>query len=187
MIISYQGLDTFKISQGDLAIAINPKAKTSADITLFSTEKMETAEKSGFVIDGPGEYEIKDIFVKGFLSEAADRLNTIYLITFDGMKLCFLGSLANAELKSATLEALEDIDILFVPAGGAKTLEPAKAYKLAVSLEPSVIIPMNYEKGTLSQFLKEAGSEKVSPLDKLVVKKKDLEGKESEVIVLKEE
>lgn len=187
MIVSYQGLDSFKISQGDLSIAINPKSKTSADITLFSTEKSETAEKSGFVIDGPGEYEIKDIFIKGFLSEAHDRLNTIYLISFDGMKLCFLGSLSNEALNTKTQESLEDIDILFTPIGAEKTLEAAKAYKLAVSLEPSVIIPFHYDKAMLSQFIKEAGEDKIEPIDKLVVKKKDLEGKESEVVVLREE
>ncbi|KKW10088.1 MAG: hypothetical protein UY47_C0001G0036 [Parcubacteria group bacterium GW2011_GWB1_49_7] len=183
MIISYQGVDSFKISQGNLTIALNPQAKTSADITLFSTGRSETAEKSGFIIDGPGEYEIKDIFIKGFLSEAKDRINTIYLITFEGMKLCFLGALANAELKAETLEALEDIDILFIPVG---TLDPAKAYKLAVSLEPSVVIPMHYNKAELDQFVKEGGTKAV-PIDKFVVKKKDLEGKEGEIVVLKEE
>jgi len=186
MIITYQGLTSFKISQGDLTLSYNPQSKTSADITLFSsvgsTSEL-TALKSGFVIEGPGEYEIKDIFIKGFLSEAKDRLNTIYLITFEGMKLCFLGALANAELPAGTLEALEDIDILFVPIG---TLDPAKAYKLAVSLEPSVVIPMHYNKAELDQFVKEGG-EKTEATDKYVVKKKDLEGKEGEIVVLKEE
>ena len=197
MIISYQGLDSFKISQGNLGIAVNPRSKTSADITLFSNEKSPAyaealAGKAGFVIDGPGEYEIKDVFIKGFLSEGPStssgqaRLNTIYLISLEGMKLCFLGALANPEIKTETLEALEDIDILFTPAGGDNTIDAAKAYKLAVSLEPSVVIPMNYGKKELDQFIKEGG-EKAEPIDKLVVKKKDLEGKESEIIILKEE
>ena len=183
MIISYQGLDSFKISQGDLAVAVNPQAKTSADVTLFSSGRAETSEKSGFVIDGPGEYEIKEVFIKGFLTEGKDRLNTIYLITFEGMKLCYLGAIANPELSSETNEAIEDVDILFVP---VNTLDPAAAYKLAVALEPKVIIPMNFDNKTLEQFLKEGG-EKVEPIDKFVVKKKDLEGKEGEIVLLKEE
>lgn len=187
MIITYQGGASFKISQGDLSLAINPKSKTAADITLFSTGKEETSEKSGFVITGPGEYEIKDIFIKGFLSKAKDRLNTIYMISFEGMKLCFLGALADPQLSTETLEAIEDIDILFVPVDGKEVLDPAAAYKLAVSLEPSVVIPMHYDKATLEQFIKEGGEEKVAPLEKFVVKKKDLEGKESEIVVLKEE
>lgn len=186
MIISYQGVECFKISQGDLAIVTNPTSKISADVTLFTTLKGEVAEKSGFVIEGPGEYEIKDIFIKGFLSQAKDHLNTIYMISFEGMKLCFLGALLDPALKPETLEALEDIDILFVPVGGSEVLDPAAAYKLAVSLEPSVIIPMHYDGTTLAQFIKEGG-EKVEPLDKFVVKKKDLEGKKGDIVVLKQE
>ena len=179
MIITYHGADCFKISQGDLAIVVNPRSKLSADVTLFSTGRSETAEKSGFIIDGPGEYEIKDIFIKGFLSEGPDnKINTVYSISFEGMNLCYLGSLTKPELPSETLELIENVDILFTP---------ADAYKLAVSLEPSVIIPMNYTEATLKQFLKEGGEEKIELLDKFVVKKKDLEGKEGEIIVLKEE
>ena len=187
MIISYQGVESFKISHGDLAIAVNPQSKVSADITLFTTGRQETAEKSGFVIDGPGEYEIKDVFIKGFLSKASGRLNTIYLISFEGMKLCFLGALVNPELPTNTLESIEDIDILFVPIGGSEVLDPTAAYKLAVSLEPSVIIPMHYNKATLEQFIKEGGEKHEGAIDKFVVKKKDLEGKEGEIVVLKEE
>jgi L-ascorbate metabolism protein UlaG (beta-lactamase superfamily) len=187
MVISYHGVQSFKISQGELTLVFNPRSKTSADITLFSVGRDETAEKSGFIIDGPGEYEIKDIFVKGFLSESSDKkINTIYLVSFEGINICFLGALSNTALSTETVEAIEDIDILFVPVG-QETLDPASAYKLAVSLEPSVIIPMHYTDTTLKQFIKEGGEDKVETLDKFVVKKKDLEGKKSEILVLKEE
>jgi L-ascorbate metabolism protein UlaG (beta-lactamase superfamily) len=186
MIISYHGAECFKISQGDLSLVLNPQSKMSADITLFTTGRNEVAEKSGFVIDGPGEYEIKDVFIKGFLSEGlGKKVNTIYLISFEGLNICFLGALANPSLSTETLEAGEDVDILFTPVS-KDTLDPAVAYKLAVSLEPSIIIPMYYTKETLEQFKKEGG-EKVEPLDKFVVKKKDLEDKEGEIVVLKEE
>lgn len=204
MIISYHGAECFKISQGDITLAFNPISKDSklkttrfgADITLITAnlpdfngrEQTSRGDKSSFVIDGPGEYEIKDVFVKGFLSEGPDKkINTIYLISFEGMNLCFLGALSNSTLSEETLEAMENIDILFVPLGDGGTIDPQSAYKLSVLLEPSVIIPMHYTKATLEQFIKEGGEEKVEPIDKFVVKKKDLEGKESEIVVLKEE
>ncbi len=187
MIISYHGADCFKISQGNLALVLNPSSKMSADITLFSNGRSETAEKSGFVIDGPGEYEIKDVFIKGYLSAGAgNKINVLYFISFEGMYLCLLASLADPKLSDQTLEAIEDIDILFVPVS-SETLDPASAYKLSVSLEPSIIIPMYYTKETLEKFFKEGGEAKVDSLDKFVVKKKDLEGKEGEIVVLKEE
>lgn len=179
MVITSQGGNSFKISQGDLSLVLNPKGKVSADITLFSTVKSDTSEKSGFVISGPGEYEVKDVSIKGFQSEAeSGKINTIYMVNFEGMNLCFLGSLGNLELSDETKESLEDIDILFTP---------VSAYKLAVSLEPSVIIPTSYTPETLKKFLKDAGEDQVPAEDKLVVKKKDLEGKEGDVVVLKEE
>ena len=64
---------------------------------------------------------------------------------------------------------------------------PAAAYKLAVSLEPKIIIPTDYgdvgAKDALKVFLKEAGESPKSE-EKLTLKKKDLEGKEADIIVL---
>lgn len=181
MIVSYQGGQSFRISQGDLALEINPaNERYKADISIFSSGH-PSFERSSFVIAGPGEYEVKDIVIKGFLSQGADGLNTIYLITFEGMNLCFLGSPASANLDAKALESLEDLDILFVP------VDMEGSYKLAVSLEPAVIIPMRYTDASLKQFLKEGGVANMDSLDKLVVKKKDLEGKKGEIIVLKEE
>jgi L-ascorbate metabolism protein UlaG (beta-lactamase superfamily) len=215
MIISYQGVESFKISQGDLVLALNPISKDSkfkstnfgADITLVSLNHPDTngsdqtarGDKKPFVITGPGEYEVKDVAIKGLLSEshygATDakglagkgKINTIYYISFEGMNLCYLGALGNPKLTTEALEALKEIDILFVPIAGDGVLDSMEAYKLAVSLEPKVIIPMHYSAEHLKQFVKEGGGESVPPLDKLVIKKKDLESKKSEIVVLKEE
>jgi hypothetical protein len=56
-----------------------------------------------------------------------------------------------------------------------------------VQFEPKHIIPSHFDSGkkdTLKQFLKEAGAENVSPVDKLTIKRKDIEGKEGDVVVL---
>jgi L-ascorbate metabolism protein UlaG (beta-lactamase superfamily) len=182
MVITYQGNDSFKISQGELSLALNPQnARGSADVTLLSAIGGEI-EGKGFTISGPGEYEVKDISIKGFLSEGANgTINTIYMVNFEGLNLCFLGNLANFTLTPETLEHLEDIDILFVPVADA-----AASYKLAVSLEPSLIVPTSYNAESLKKFLKEAGDEGET-MEKLVVKKKDLDGKEGDIVVLKAE
>jgi L-ascorbate metabolism protein UlaG (beta-lactamase superfamily) len=107
----------------------------------------------------------------------------------ENMNICFLGALDNEKsISSEMLEAMEeDVDILFVPVGGEGVLNADLAYKLAVKLEPKLIIPMHYgevgEKEALKKFLKEAG-EDIKPIDKLTLKKKDLEGKEGEIVVL---
>lgn len=211
MIISYQGIESFKISQGEQTIAINPISKDSkfkskiagADLTLITTnhpdlngrDTTSRGDKESFIISGPGEYEVQDISIKGFLSGSeyggSTKINTVYQITLDNINMCFLGALSDEKLSNETLEALNDIDILFVPIGAEGTLSPAAAYKLAVSLEPGIIIPMHYgqvgEKGALKKFLEEGGEEDVKPIDKLVIKKKDLDGKEGDIVILSEE
>ncbi len=204
MVISYLGGECFKVSQGDLTIAINPpgkgsglaSAKFGADLALVSldhedfngVENAAFGERQPFVIQGPGEYEVKGVAVRGFgTSTTYDKrqtINTIYTVTLEGMNLCFLGALGSPELPAAAKQELDDIDILFVPVGGGEVLEHAPAYKLAVQLGPKVIVPMHYDDKSLKSFLKEAGAEGTKAEEKLTVKKKDLEGKEGEVVVL---
>ncbi len=204
MVISYFGGECFKITQGELTLAFNLPSKESkqksvkfgSDVLFISAhhpdfagiENASFGEREPFVIEGPGEYEVKDVAVRGFASETTyggkAGVNTIYSIILEGMNLCFLGALSNPLLPPAAKQELDDIDILFLPVGGAGVLDHAEAYKLAVQLEPKAIIPMHYSPESLKLFLKEAGAEKVEAADKLTLKKKDLDGKEGEILVL---
>jgi hypothetical protein len=198
MVITYHGLEFFKIQQGDLIIAFNPPSKESkfkaprfgTDIVLISmnnpdmngADQLSYGDKQPFIISGPGEYEVKEVFIRGL----ADGSNTIYTLNVDGIDLCFLGAVSSKDLPKDTYEAIDNIDILFLPIGGHGVTGPSEAYKLAVSLEPKLIIPMHYleaDKAPLRAFLKEAG-EDVKPVDKLTIKRKDLEGKEGGVVIL---
>ncbi len=210
MIITYQGVEFFKVQFGDTTLAFNPISKDSkfkntrffADIALVSlnhpdmngVENLSYNGKDPFVISGPGEYEVKDIFIKGFASKSMyggkEKINTIYSVTLENMNMCFLGALSDINLSSEVKEALGDVDILFVPVGDDGVLDAAHAEKLSVEIEPKIIIPMHFgsvgAKDALKKYLKEAGEESVKPIDKLTLKKKDLEGKLGDTIVLSE-
>jgi L-ascorbate metabolism protein UlaG (beta-lactamase superfamily) len=207
MVISYLGAESLKVQFGDIVLAYNPVSKDSkiksvtygSDVVLSSlnhpdfngVENASRGEKSPFIINGPGEYEVKGVFVKGYISPStyggAMKINTIYTVSLEGINLCFLGALSSPELKDEVIEAMDEIDILFMPIGGEGVLDAASAYKLSVQLEPKIIIPMHYgsvgDKNALKTFLKESG-EDVASVDKLTIKKKDLEGKEGDVVVL---
>lgn len=212
MIITYFGKQFFKIQQGDMVLAFNPVSKSSktgisahfgTDIALVTTnhpdyngiEQLSHGEREPFVISGPGDYEIKEIFVKGVLSDAliGDKkyINTIYVFSLDGINIAFMGALSNTEFSKESREAINSPDILFIPVGGnglmkeTGLLDAKAAAKLASSLEPRLIIPMDYDNNTLKAFLKELGEEKAEVVDKLTLKRKDLDNKEGEVIVLK--
>lgn len=208
MIITYHGMQCFRVQFGGTTLVFDPISKESklksvkfgADIALSSlnhpdtngVENAEYAGKAPFAITSPGEYEIKDVTIKGFPSKSdyggKERINTIYTVNLENMNICFLGAMKNGEIGKETAEAFEEnIDILFVPIGGDGVLNPAEAHKLTLKLEPKLVIPMHYAetggKGALSAFLKESSSSG-KPTDKLTIKMKDIEGKSAEVAVL---
>lgn len=206
MIITYHGKQFFKIQQGDTVVAINPISKDSkfkdkvarfgSSLVLSTTnhpdyngiETVTYGEQEPVAITGPGDYEVKDIFIKGLLTKITldkkEYINTVYNMVLEGITVTVLGVLAKP-LESSEREGVESPDILFVPIGEGEGVMDAKtAYKLAVSLEPGIIIPTDYTDTSLKAFLKEAGEDKTEPIDKLVIKKKDFTGKQGEIVVL---
>lgn len=212
MIITYFGEQFFKIAQGDMVLAFNPVSKNAksdisshfgadiafvtANFPLFNgVEQLSHGERMPFVVSGPGDYEIKDVFVKGVMSNALisgkNFINTIYSFTLDNIKIAFLGVLADPDISKEAQEVIDSPDILFIPIGGKNVskeinlLDAKAAAKLALLFEPKLIIPMSYNTDSLKMFLKEMGEEKAEVVEKLTLKLKDLDGKEGEVVILK--
>ncbi len=208
MIITYDGVESVKVSHGDFTIALNPISKESkhklssfgSDLVLITANHpdlngSDTATRQGkepFVIKGPGEYEVRGVFVRGFSSKTVyggvERFNTVYTFELDGIRVAYLGAISDKDLGTKAKEEMGDIDILFVPIGGDEVLNPEDAYKMALKREPKIIIPIHYgavgDKDALKTFLKEADASNTAPIDKLTIKKKDLVDKQGEVVVL---
>jgi len=208
MIITHHNIQFFKIQLGDTIIAFNPISKDSkfkgsrfgADITLITlndkdfngVEAVSSKNKEPFVISGPGEYEVQGVMIRGAASDShfdgKSKINTVYSLSLEGINIGFLGSIKSSDLSDAVKKILGEVDVLFVPIGGEGTLTPAEANKVATKLGAKIIIPMHYgevgEKDALDKFLKESGFEKLKPVEKLTIKKKDVDSAEGEVIVL---
>lgn len=216
MIITYYGSLCVKAQIGDVSVSFNPPLRSdgktprfSSNVALFSTREKDqhfshsSPEKDVFIIDGPGEYEVGGIFIKGVLVEKEEdgkpartdedrggkKMNTVYSVLFDDINLCHLGAISTSDLKPEALEALGSVDILFVPIAGGNVATPGIASKLATSFQPHIVVPLyGTDKGedvsALKLFLKEEGAEDIKPVDKLTIKKKDIEGKDEEVVVL---
>lgn len=211
MVITHHGGQCFKVTLGDFTLVFDPIAKGAslpavrfgADIALVSrniadmngTDEVSFNGAEPFVINGPGEYEHSGVTIQGFLTKSQyglpkgqlDAVNTVYAVTLEGMTLVHLGALSDTVLSHEAREAIDEIDILFVPVGGDGVLTPAEAAKLAVSLEPRIIIPMHWngmgEPKALEQFLEE-GSGEVEKVEKLTLKKKDAADKNGAIIVI---
>lgn len=195
MIITYYGASCFKVQSGETVLVFNPPSKESefksprfqADAVLISAnhkdyngwENIPAKEegKPAFVIDGPGEYEIKNLEIKG----RPDGLNTIYVLTFENVSLCHLGAFKEQEIKPEIKEEIAEVDILFIPVSED---DGQKAAQIVTQVEPKIVIPMHYKENDLKKFLKEFGNGGIKPVEKLTIKKKDLDKKETEIIIL---
>lgn len=152
-----------------------------------------------FLIEGPGEYEIKEVFIQGISCfhdnvEGQKRgMSTIYTIETEEIKICHLGDLGQKELTPEQVEKIGAIDILMIPIGGEYTINSKEAIKIINQIEPRIIIPMHYQIPKLKldkkleevgEFLKEMGQKSTEIQKNLQIKKKNLPSEEMKVIVL---
>ncbi len=199
MTISWYGEACFLLESGGVRILIEPPQKESginsprlkSDILIYSKSRNSEGspfngpETGTFVIDSPGEYEIKGINVLGIANEE----NTLYSIEIEGIKIAHLGFLGK-DLDDGKMALINDPNIVLVPVGNGPVLDAEKAMKLINKIEPSVAIPMLYDvkglkikRAPLSVFLKESEA-KESSQPKLTIKKKDLIEEETKIVIL---
>jgi L-ascorbate metabolism protein UlaG (beta-lactamase superfamily) len=193
------GHNCFRIKSREATIITDPvdrstgyaMAKQNANIVTISRYDSPNANigvvRPDFqIVDGPGEYEMEDVFVTGvrtFLDPAhteKKQFNTSCLFELDGFVICHLGDLGQVP-NSEQIEQLAQADILLVPVGGANGLTQEQAAEVVSLLEPKVLIPMQYrtEIGDhnllpLESFAKLVGVELPEPLDKYSPRQADL-------------
>lgn len=183
----------------DKRIGYNPP-KVTADIVTISHEHLghnnaEAVKGEPKIIRGPGEYEIKDIFVFGIPTyhdkrNGRDRgRNTVYLLEVEGLSVCHLGDLGHV-LNQSQVEALGNVDVLLIPVGGASTLAAPQAAEVVNLIDPRIVVPMHYRTPTvtlkldpLDKFLKEIGAKVEAPQDSLKVTAGALP-EETQIVVL---
>lgn len=216
MQIIWQGHACFQIAatpakNSQIRIVIDPYSeeigfklpKLEADIVLsthshYDHNNVKAVSGSPFIIEGPGEYEVKGVFVQGVPSWHDEKegslrgSNTIYTIDVEDLRLCHLGDFGQTELTSEQLEKIGDVDILMIPVGGVYTVDAKGALKIMSQIEPKITLPMHYALPKLKvkiegvdKFLKAVGVKRLEPEAKLSIKKKDLSEEEAKIVLLK--
>lgn len=175
-----------------------------ADIVLsthghYDHNNTESLTGEPFVISGPGEYEVKGVYIRGIetfhdKTNGKERgLNTVYKLGIEGMDILHLGDFGEGIMRDETLEAAGNADIMMIPVGGKYTIDSGEAAKVVKQVEPRFVIPMHYKIPGLKIgldgvdfFLKEMGAAKAQAQDRFTVKKKDIgEEEKTEVILMK--
>ncbi len=195
MQITLSGLRSVTIQRngavGSATILIDPEvggkpAKDVAAVLVSHPDEAAAVAKiftDAFVIAGPGEYEIKDVLVRGV---ASDDGRILYALEDDGITFGYLSDSNQAEINDDQLDMLGTIDVLFVPVGGQTTLDAKRAMHLIQEIEPRLVIPIMHSVAgydSVEVFARGFGSA-VERTDKLKLTKKDLPTSEMKLVVL---
>jgi L-ascorbate metabolism protein UlaG (beta-lactamase superfamily) len=117
------------------------KGKRSRDGRTVLPSSLEDA----FVLDGPGEYEVKGVLVTGARTYRDDAKGeergkqTAFVVALDGLHTIHLGDIGHL-LSEEKLGDVGRIDIACVPVGGA--LSATRAASLIAQLDPRIVVAM---------------------------------------------
>ena len=143
-----------------------PKAKgrRSRDGSTLLPSSLEEA----FVLDGPGEYEVRDVLLTGVRTyrddaKGAERGKQIaFVVELDGMHTIHLGEIGHL-LTEEKLADIGPVDIACVPVGGS--LSATKTAELIAQLDPKIVVAMPLEDDApetadaLAKFFHEMGGD----------------------------
>jgi L-ascorbate metabolism protein UlaG (beta-lactamase superfamily) len=148
-----------------------PKAKAKAKRSRDGRTILPTSLEAAFVLDGPGEYEIKDVLLTGVRtyrddSQGRDRgKQTAFVVELDGMHTIHLGEIGHL-LTEEELADVGSVDVACVPVGGV--LSATRAAELIAQLDPRIVVPMpvcqdeNDCREAVARFFHEMGGEPIT-------------------------
>jgi len=193
MEIIWYGHSCFRLRDKNITVITDPYAKTigltlpkmRADVVTVSHDEpahncVENVKGEPIVLDGPGEYEIKGVFITGIASgdgkkQAAGQENTIFVFEMEDLNVCHLGDIAHIPAQEQ-IESLGDVHVLLIPVGGANSLTASQAAEVISLLEPRIVVPMHYSIPELaikldpvSKLFKEMGLKEPPPQESLKV------------------
>ena len=101
--------------------------------------------EQAFALDGPGEYEVKDVLLTGVRTDRDDERGqgrghgTAFVVELDGLHTIHLGDIGHL-LSEEALGDIGSVDIACVPVGGA--LNATKTAELIAQLDPRIVVAM---------------------------------------------
>lgn len=150
-----------------------------------------TSLESAFVLDGPGEYEVRNVLINGVRTYRDDKRGaergrqTAFVVELDGLHTIHLGDVGHL-LTEEKLGDIGSVDIACIPIGGALT--PDRAAELVAQLDPRIVVAMPVCEDeadcaeAIARFFHEMGGE-VAPQPKLSVTSSSLPSETTTVLL----
>jgi len=208
MHISWLGNYSIRIQTEDKVIIIDPHPadgklsafRGKADIVALShPSQPEMSHVSGaqgapLVFGSPGEYSADSLSMTALGWHAEDNSErNIQRWEIERLTMLHIGALENRDLTTEELQHIETttIDVLFLPIGGGSGLSTKTALKLLGTIQPRIVIPINYDTGNTTEklesvetFANEMGISATEKEKKLIVKANKLPEDELETVIL---
>lgn len=211
MEITWYGHSCFRLAErGTATVVTDPHdnhltgygpQNLSADIVTISQDDpehnyLEAVKGEPYIISGPGEYEVRGVFItgihmgahKGDGSEKNGGKYTLFAFDFDTVKVVHLGGLDRIPTQ-AEIEAIGTVNIAILPIEEGRSLSASKATEVISLLEPNIVIPIYddptgaHRSDSLTRFLKEMGINEITPLPLLKIASSSLP-QETQVVLL---
>ncbi len=163
-------------------------------IVAFSKRETRRQVPNGVakMIEGPGEYEIGSISIRGVATPADDpatshEINTAYLIDADGVSVCSTGHLGNPP-DTVAMQQIGKVNVLLLD----PEQSPMSADELAATMrnfEPDIVVPSGYDGAAakpgklLSELLSELGVKDLDPQAKVTLSRSSLPDSRTTVLL----
>jgi L-ascorbate metabolism protein UlaG (beta-lactamase superfamily) len=182
MDIEYKGGNCVILTVKKHTIAVDPKLSdlklkdqgAHANVQLVTQLQFEAPHgEDTLVINGPGEYEVANISVRGVAAQAHmdtpedGKKATMYSVNAEDISVAIVGHV-HPNVDEDQLEAIGVVDVLIIPVGGGGyTLDAAGAVELIRKIDPKIVIPTHYAdsattypvpQADLDLFVKELGA-----------------------------
>ena len=122
-----------------------PHSRARGKLSRDGATNLPTSLEESFVLDGPGEYEVKDVLITGVRTYRDDSRgkergrNVAFVVELDGVHTIHLGDVGHL-LTEEKLADIGPIDVACIPIGGA--LSANRAAELIAQLDPKIVVPM---------------------------------------------
>jgi L-ascorbate metabolism protein UlaG (beta-lactamase superfamily) len=193
MDIQWFGHSCFRLRANEGTIVMDPYGKgiglkmpkLRADVLTISHDhpghnNVAAVQGEPYRIDGPGEYEVRGIFVGGTRlahdarGGGSQGFSTAFCVTVEDLTVCHLGDVGHRP-SQAQVEELGEVHVLLVPVGGLNTIGAGLAAEVVNLIDPRFIVPMHFrapgrpDLEPVDKFLQEMGVTRADPLDSLKV------------------
>lgn len=185
MVISVPKKRYVRCQVSDVVALIDPPVGLKGTVILRTETSVPVSDIAApDTIYGAGEYEVDGIVVRGtqFGAESTtDVIKTGYTVVMDDITLGFFEAAKEGELAEHSLDAISEIDILFIAVGGDH-LEVKRAVTFIKQFDPRCVVLVGESEKDAEDLAGELGK-KLEVMDKMVIKKKDLDAEEGMKVI----